>query len=153
MRWTILTVVGVGLLLSWLLISSLTCRSCLHDAKRISDLIRIQSELQGYFSKCGVYPGGVAKPDADPRCASVTRPSELAGPLLGFPDIPRDQMTETDYSYCYGAGGDSYALQANLEDHQNPALTQALPAPPAGCTNTVGIVTCDKAKGEFCVGP
>lgn len=57
------------------------------------------------------------------------------------------------YAYCHTANGNSYVLQAKLEDASNSALVNSLAAPPAGCTNTVGTVTCDKSKGEYCVSP
>jgi hypothetical protein len=155
-KWVLILPIAVLIwaLLSFAFISAMPCPfSCHYDARRISDLRQIQNALDRYFNKCGVYPGGVPKPSSDPRCAGVSRPSQLVGPLPDISNIPRDPITEVDYSYCFTADGASYALQANLQDTQYPALVQALAAPPAGCTDTVGAVTCDKSKGEYCVSP
>ncbi len=141
-----------GLLsLSFFLFGASCPRGCNWDARRISDIRQIQNALERYFNNCGVYPGGAPKAGSDPKCAGISRPSQLVGLLRDISNIPRDPTTEADYSYCYTAGGASYALQANLEDVSNAALRPALATPPAGCTNTVGAVTCDKAKGEYCV--
>jgi hypothetical protein len=125
------------------------------DCKRILDLDQIKNSLQLYANKCGTYPGGVPGPNSDPRCTGVNRPSQLTGPLTGITAIPFDPTNagEFIYSYCYMENGASYALQAQLEDPSRPELAHSLIASPSGCQNTVGTVTCDKAKGEYCVGP
>ena len=122
------------------------------DAIRIADLSQIQTALDLFFKKCGIYPGGTPAPDSNPACG-ISQPSQLVGPLLGISKIPRDPSTGSNYFYCYIPGGASYALQTNLEDLQKSALAQSLAVSPAGCTNTSGAVTCDKSKGEYCVGP
>jgi hypothetical protein len=140
------TVIMMGL-------SSPCPRGCHADMRRVADLHQIQQQLRFYFSKCGVYPGGTPKPGSDPTCIGVSKPAELAGSLLNIPAIPKDSTTGADYSYCYIADGSSYVLQAKLDYNSNAALANSLTEPPNGCTNTVGTVTCDKSKGEYCVGP
>lgn len=130
-------------------------RGCRPDMRRVSDLRQIQIALEYYARLCGVYPGGAPKPGSDPSCASVTTPAQLTPRFLNrdLSYIPKDDPTGADYSYCYTMNGASYLLQAKLIYSSNRALTNSLAAPPANCTNTVGTVTCDKSKGEYCVGP
>lgn len=136
-----------------ILASSNPCpRGCRWEERRASDLRQIQYALDLYFKKCGVFPGGALRPDSDSACVSISRPSQLSGKAFYNDPIPKDPVTGADYSYCHTVGGASYALQANLIP-QDPALINSLSAPPAGCTDTVGTVTCDKSKGEYCVGP
>ena len=146
-----LIVVAVSYVL-FLLIASTGCgRECQLDAKRISDLSQIRHALQGYFDKCGVYPGGTPKAGSDSACVGISTPVQWAGTFVA--NISKDPVTGANYSYCFMADGSSYALQARLGDSTNPALAVSLAAPPVGCTNTEGTVTCDKSIGEYCVGP
>jgi hypothetical protein len=123
------------------------------DVIRISDLQQLRTGLDLYFRKCGIYPGGALAPGSDPRCAGVSRPRQLIGPMLGISRIPTDPQTGTAYSYCHTAGGASYVLQAKLQDTSNSALTNSLAVSPSGCVDTEGVVTCDRQTGEYCVSP
>lgn len=110
------------------------------DAKRISDLKQVQSELEIYFAQCGFYPGAA---HATPNCGKFVAnntwagvSAALAGSNLSIANVPNDPTPGVNYFYVADAYGVGYVLGATLEDAANPALTQTV-------HGTVNGVNCD----------
>ena len=100
------------------------------DAKRISDLKQVQSELEIYFDQCGFYPGVAhATPDCGKFVANNTWAgvsAALIGSNIHITSVPNDPTIGLNYIYVAMHQGIGYVLGAALEDTTNPALTQSV---------------------------
>jgi hypothetical protein len=117
---------GVPLTLLALPASDIAAR----DAQRISDLKKIQSELELYFYECTYYPG---TPHARPPCGLYVANNTWAGlsaaltnSALRIANVPNDPTTGANYFYSATPGGTGYVIGAMLEDPSNPALAQSV---------------------------
>jgi hypothetical protein len=100
------------------------------DAKRISDLQQVQSELENYFNKCGYYPGGIHPGAICALWVSNNTWTGMSAALtdshLGISNIPNDPTLGTSYLFGTKLGGRGYTLGAVLEDPTNPSLAQSV---------------------------
>ncbi len=126
----ILIVVGIiGLLASVVLSGLGSVRGRGRDARRAADLRFVQQSLELYYTRCQRYPGGTASGSS---CDS-TNPSSwesftrvLKNSDLGITNVPSDPLYSDDaqknYKYAVSGDGQSYVLQATLEDENSPIL-------------------------------
>ncbi len=117
-------------------------RSSAYDARRLSDLQKIQGSLELYYNKYGVYPNASQNWDA------------LAGALYGvgvtkLPDDPQFSAGVTE-NYEYGVdeanGLQSYVLRAKLSDTENKSLDNDIDGIVYG-------INCEDSSGYYCITP
>lgn len=140
----------IGILASMVLVGLGPVQRQGRDSRRISDLRQVQNALELYYNKCGFYPGPVQTNAAS--CSSyvqITTWSSLTtslsgtGSVIGINSIPNDPSSGKDYFYGTNSVGSSYVLGAQLEDVNNPNLSQSLK------TDTFG-VSCS-TSGMYCI--
>ena len=110
----LIVVAIIGILASVVLVGLGPVQQKGRDARRISDLKQIQTGLELYFAKNGVYPTG---PFADWSAFQAA----LIGAGVGVTNVPQDPSTASTYNYGT-TGGTTYTLSTTLEDTGNPAL-------------------------------
>lgn len=116
----ILMVVGIiGLLMSFLLVGVRPAQIQARDARRIADLRQVQTALELYFAKNGIYP-------LSPTWANLMDDLRNAG--IGVSNIPNDPRPGN--SYLYASDGDIYVLGAVLEDKGSPVLANDIDVNP-----------------------
>ena len=107
------------------------------DARRLSDLRGVQTALELYFGKCGIYPGSATCVAGGPG-ADWSGATGLAGVLntvAGIKSFPSDPSSDRTYSYAYNAGNSQYIIAAALENANNSVVTANYTAPdPTGFT-------------------
>lgn len=129
----------VAILASVALVSVRGVRESASDTKRISDLSKVQTLLEIYYNKNGVYPDVAAWGALE---------AELQAKGITATAIPQDPLGATR-SYAYGvqpATFQRYVLRAQLLDssHKNLADANEIDTLEYG-------VDCDDANGYYCV--
>ena len=117
----VLTVVAIiGLLSSVILVGLGSFRARARDARRIADLRTVQTSLELYYTKFSQYPQ-----DGDWDALQ----SELVSANIGVTKISKDPLTVRvgydQYSFDGSSDRQSYILRAQLEDANNPAVTDS----------------------------
>lgn len=87
------------------------------DTRRIADIRAIQSALELYYTKCGIYPGNDTCASVDPTTWSSLS-STLTGAGIGITSVPVDPVPSRTYDYAVRTSDpsrQSYILAANLE--------------------------------------
>jgi prepilin-type N-terminal cleavage/methylation domain-containing protein len=95
------------------------------DARRLSDLHEIQTGLELYYGKCGVYPGTSAANGCPTTFTTVGysgMSAALTGSGIGVSSVPQDPTAGHSYSYGTNSVGSSYLLMATLENKNNSAF-------------------------------
>jgi len=129
----------VAILASVALVSVRGVREAAADTKRISDLSKVQTLLEIYYNKSGVYPN-VSTWDA--------LETELKAKNITSTDIPQDPLGDTR-SYAYGIQPGTfqrYVLRAQLLDAGHKNLTDANEID----TTEYG-VDCNDISGYYCI--
>lgn len=108
----LIVVAIIGILASIVLLGVGPTRARARDARRVSDLRAVQTALELYFSKNGVYPTAST-------WAGLT--SDLTNANIGTTQIPNDPTASKKYFYG-STDGTAYVVGAKLEDAGNPAL-------------------------------
>lgn len=109
------------------------------DTQRISDLHKVQNDLELYYNKYGYYPAATSW--------SIMSGDIVAANIgIATSDIPNDPATGGMYYYQDFSGGQSYTVGAKLEN-DNSALTNTSTVP--GIPN--GMSTCTAASKELCL--
>lgn len=108
----LIVVAIIGILASVVLVGLGPVQRRGRDARRISDLRQVQTGLELYYNKHGIYPSTSDWP---------TLQSTLKGDSLGISNVPDDPSSGKHYQYA--SDGASYVVAANLEDSTNPAFT------------------------------
>jgi prepilin-type N-terminal cleavage/methylation domain-containing protein len=128
------------------------------DARRISDLSEAQNGLELYYNKCGTYPGGAATT----QCAAVTlggsdtaaftaAGTAIIGAGIGISSWPVDPTNASPHQYGYAEnGGDSYVLQAVLENTNNSVFSTYTAPADYTTDETPAELACTNA-GDYCV--
>lgn len=119
----LIVVAIIGLLASVVLVGLGSFRTRGRDTRRVADLHEVQKGVELYYAKNNAYPN-VSSWDQLQQ--------ELTGPSagLGIARISDDPLAPARH-YFYGAGNaagagpQSYVLGADLEDPNNPALSDA----------------------------
>ena len=113
----LIVVAIIGLLASVVLVGLGGFRARGRDARRIADLRETQNALELYYTRNNAYP---AISGADTWASLKT---SLTGAGIGVITISNDPLGSSR-TYQYGVSGDNqnYALSANMEDSNNPAL-------------------------------
>ncbi len=146
----LLVVAIIGILASIVLISLGPIQRQGRDARRLSDLRSIQSALELYYNKCGYYPGAAAPTLPCPAWVNPASWGDMAtaltGSSLGINQIPNDPTSGRTYGYLASGNGSSYILAAQLEDVNNPALSQS-----ASAGTAVGSVGTCGTSGVYCI--
>lgn len=89
-------------------------RSSAYDARRLSDLQKVQGYIELYYNKNGTYP------DAN----SWTTLEGLLTSSVGIKSIPHDpQSSHSDYKYDHSTDLQSYMVEAELSDPKNKIFT------------------------------
>ena len=108
------------------------------DARRLSDLREVQTGLQIYFNKCGVYPntngGATGCATEGDEWASMAR-ALTTDVSVGINSVPNDPLNITagkapTYYYAAPAGGTTYVIGAILENGSNVAFNNYTPPSP-----------------------
>lgn len=110
----VIVVIGILMGLAFNGISGLQANA--RDTRRASDLKQVQSYLELYFNKCGIYPGPT---DCNP---SGTDPSTWAAfqtvletTIADSGDLPNDPKNGVNYTYYVSADNLSYVIRADME--------------------------------------
>lgn len=131
----LIVVAIIGILSAVILVGLGPTQRTGRDARRLADLKQVQTALELYFQKEGVYP-------------SSGNWNDLANTLknagIGVTDLPRDPTKSQEYLYSVNAAGSSYVLGAKLEDKNNPAWKSSV-APDQ--TNYPGTGNCYDGSG------
>ncbi len=117
----VLTVVAIiGLLSSVILVGLGSFRARARDARRIADLRTVQTSLELYYTKLSQYPQDLAWDALQ---------GELVNANVGVTKISKDPLTARSgydqYAFDSSSDRQSYVLRAQLEDANNPALTDS----------------------------
>ncbi len=108
----------IGLLASIILVGLGTFRSRGRDTRRIADIRATQNALELYYTKNSEYP-------ADGSWEDVS--NAVVGAGIGVTKIPKDPLTgragQDQYGYDASSDRQSYVVRAQLEDANNPALS------------------------------
>ena len=114
----LIVVAIIGLLASVVLVGLGGFRARGRDARRIADLRETQNALELYYTKNNAYPAATV---GDSWGGLKTA---LVGAGIGVTTISNDPLGSSR-SYQYGVSTDfqNYVERANLEDSNNPALS------------------------------
>jgi general secretion pathway protein G len=130
----------IAILASVALVSVRGVRSSANDTKRISDLNKVQQQLEVYYTKNGAYP------------ATPVSWAALSGALGSGATLPDDSAATagTHYEYAADAGGQHYTLKAQLEN-KNKVLDD--PNELDGTSNTIACDdVIDASHWGYCIG-
>lgn len=108
------------------------------DARRISDLREVQTGLELYYNKNGVYP--TASTWAD-MTAALTQGN------IGVSQIPVDPSGNQKYSYENTAGASDYVIGAQLETNSSAFAGYN---PPANIPNDFSL-NCTAVSKQYCL--
>jgi prepilin-type N-terminal cleavage/methylation domain-containing protein len=126
----------IAILASVALVSVRGVRSSANDTKRISDLNKVQQQLEVYYTKNGNYP------------ATPVNWAGL-GAALGT-TLSNDTASDRTYEYGSEAGGQHYTLKATLEN-KNKILDD--PNEIDGISNGLSCVDeVDATHWGYCIG-
>lgn len=134
----------IAILSSLVLVGVSRFRPGAYDAQRISDLQKIQSYLEIYFTKYRVYPTA-----ADWASLQTTLIAET-----GIDRVPNDPLYNQTtgqgqpYFYCYSGDSQSYILGARLATDNHSVLNDDMDTT-AGYTCTGG--SCLDGDNGFCI--
>jgi len=99
------------------------------DSRRVSDLHEVQTALELYYSKCGYYPGDIPSGSGG-ACTGFTAiggysqlVTVIQGSGLGVNTMPNDPTVGANYYYAATPTGDSYILEAKLENSNGSAFS------------------------------
>lgn len=109
----LIVVAIIGILSAVILVGLGPTQRTGRDARRLADLKQVQTALELYFQKEGVYPS------AGNNWGDLVNALKNAG--IGVTDLPRDPTKGQDYLYSVNGARSSYVLGAKLEDKNNPA--------------------------------
>ncbi len=144
----VLTVIAIiGLLASIILVGLGTFRAKGRDTRRIADLRVTQTALELYYTKFNVYPEDGSWDNLE---------NNLRISALGITKIPRDPLSgrsgQDQYTYDVSSDRQSYVLRAQLEDINNPALSDDFDSFIGSSISGVNIDCNDSAaKPYYCV--
>ena len=127
----LIVVAIIGILASVVLVGLGPLQRQGRDARRISDLKQVQTGLELFYNRNGSYP---------PTSAWGVLKTTLEGANVGITNIPIDPNSAN--SYYYGSDGTTYVLGADLDDEENPVLTNGSKSPTVD-TFTVPCTTAD----------
>ncbi len=134
----------IAILSSLVLVGVSRFRPGAYDAQRISDLQKIQSYLEIYYTKYRAYPSV-----ADWAALQTTLINET-----GIDRVPNDPLFNPatgqgqPYFYCYSGDSQSYILGARLATDNHSALNDDMDTT-AGYTCTGG--SCLDGDNGFCI--
>lgn len=111
----LIVVAIIGILASVVLVGLGPVQRRGRDARRISDLRQVQTGLELYYGKDGVYP----LTQADWKTFSGI----LTSAPIGVSSVPIDPSSGQSYVYTADTSGTKYVLEAHLEDGTNPAIS------------------------------
>jgi prepilin-type N-terminal cleavage/methylation domain-containing protein len=130
------------------------------DARRLSDLREVQTGLELYYGKCGYYPGASAASGCPTSWTAATyaglygtngQDGVLGMSGIGVSSVPTDPSANGKYYYATDANGDSYILEAKLENLNNSAFTNYQAPGTSNYTAGDTLNSCDKTKGYYCI--
>jgi prepilin-type N-terminal cleavage/methylation domain-containing protein len=122
------------------------------DARRISDLSEVQTGLELYYNKFGIYPGTAAGGTGAPAAATwASLSASVTGAGVGITAaFPNDPSSGKSYQYWYGAGNTHYVIGATLENANNSVFT-GYTAP--SLTGFTAVVTASGTAPSACASP
>ncbi len=86
------------------------------DTRRTSDLKQVQSYLELYFNKCGIYPGpNDCNPAGNDPASWAAFQTVVESTVADTGDIPNDPKIGFNYSYYVAADNLSYVIRADME--------------------------------------
>ncbi len=118
----LIVVAIIGILATFVLLGVGPTRVRARDARRISDLHQVQTALELYYGKNGVYPG---TSDWQGLSNILTNPATN----IGVSQIPKDP---NGGGYQYASNGATYVIGATLEDGGNPVFRDSIQSNPIG---------------------
>jgi prepilin-type N-terminal cleavage/methylation domain-containing protein len=128
----------IAILASVALVSVRGVRSSANDTKRISDLNKVQQQLEVYYTKNGSYP------------ATPANWAALGTALGSTLSNDNDINSGRTYEYAADAGGQHYTLKAQLEN------TNKILSDPNELDGTSNGIACDDAVDanhwNYCIG-
>jgi prepilin-type N-terminal cleavage/methylation domain-containing protein len=121
------------------------------DARRISDLSEVQNGLELYYNECGYYPGTAQASAPCGAFSQISTWTALASSLegttgIGVTNVPNDPSAGHTYQYGTDSAGDTYVLEATLENAGNSVFTGYNAPSISGIT---GITSCS-GTGDYC---
>lgn len=141
----LIVVAIIGLLASVVLVGLGGFRARGRDARRIADLREVQNALELYYTKNNAYP---AVSGAGSSWASLK--TSLTGAGIGVTSISSDPLGGTrTYQYSVSGNVQNYVLRADLEDSNNPALTDSPKGTITFADGTTATFNCDSPA--YCV--
>jgi len=135
----------IAILASVFLIGLRGFRGSAYDARRLSDLQKVQSYLELYYNHERVYPSNGSWSEVESAVAA-----SVAG-ITTFPNDPIGGDTAT-YYYAQCAGGQGYVLGAQLSDPKASVMASSVTQDDltANDCGSLGGGTC-KDNGFYCV--
>jgi prepilin-type N-terminal cleavage/methylation domain-containing protein len=93
------------------------------DARRLSDLHEVQTGLELYYGKCGLYPSLSVTNGACPVCGYDVGYKDMSKALtdsnIGISSVPQDPVSGHTYYYGTDQNCSKYLLMAKLENRDN----------------------------------
>ena len=114
----LIVVAIIGILASVVLVGLGPLQRQGRDARRISDLKQVQTGLELFYNRNCEYPSATTWGDLK---------TTLEGANVGITNIPVDPNPNRDY--YYGTDNTTYVLGAELDDSENPVLTNGSKSP------------------------
>ena len=135
----LMVVAIIAILASVFLVGLRGFRGSAYDARRLSDLQKVQGYLEIYYNRNREYPNAASW---------VELSTALTGDSgAGISSIPNDPLSSQSYEYGVSADLQNYVLKTTLSDPNAKSLDDALPS------GTYNGVSCDKSAGDYCVSP
>ena len=136
----LIVVTIIGILASIVLVGLGPFRGRGRDTRRIADLNQTQNALELYYTKYQRYPPVSGSNSWESLTQALTGNAQI-----GISTVPNDpSKPNRSYSYGVSADGQNYALGANLEDRNNPALNDDV-------DGTVFNVNCEDTNSNYCI--
>lgn len=120
-----------------------------YDTRRMSDLQKVQTYLELYYTKNRVYPGANISTWTDLN-------NTLAGAGIGINSIPNDPLgAGYGYFYCYSGDYQDYILGARLSTSDHASLRESSEVESTAgysCTFDVS-ADCIDGNNGYCIQP
>ena len=132
----------IAILSSVFLIGLRGFRGSAYDARRLSDLQKVQSYLELYYNKARTYPDKASYEELMKDDAFLS--------AIGISALPDDPISGAHYLYAVDIDGQSYILGAILSDPNAAALdeSQEIDTLPPGFS---GIDCADDETPAYCI--
>jgi type IV pilus assembly protein PilE len=138
----------IAILSSVFLIGLRGFRGSAYDARRLSDLQKVQSYLELYYNKNRTYPSATDWTELE---------KELGGSNgVGINSLPKDPIASGKYYYGYCNDGQGYALGVKLNDPNSSVMNDSVGAAElsdckGNITKVAGVCGNKATDGAYCV--